>query len=271
MFDTHCHLNFKIFDLIHDKVINDARKSGVNYILIPGADIKTSEKAIEIAEDHDEIFAAVGIHPHHLYEFRIKNEELRIKDEINKLKQLLTHPKVVAIGEVGVDRHMYKKTKYESYTVTNELIQIQKKFLIKQIKLALEYDKSLIIHNWKATDDLLSMLNEVWDKRLKERMVFHCCEADNQLLKYAQDHKIYIGVDGDVVYKQDKQEFVKQIPIDLLVLETDSPYLSPFRKYPNEPKNIPIIVEYISKLTSASFNQLIDATTENAKKLFNLA
>ena len=284
MFDTHCHLNFKIFEGRVEKVINDAKKAGVNQIVVPGTDIETSEKAIEIAEKNQGIYAAVGIHPHHVFEIfeKARNQKFfngkqkTVKNLVSSLLKLLSHPKVVAIGEVGIDRHVYQKTVYKVYKVEEKFIKLQEEFLKEQIKLAIEHGKSLILHNREAKKDMFEVLREVWDKKLEGRSVFHCCEPDETLLEFAQKHKMFIGIDGDVTYYKEKQEFIKTVPLEMLVLETDSPFLNPepLRSkeggMKNEPKNIPLIAEFVAKLKNVSINQLIDTATENARKLFKI-
>ena len=271
MFDTHSHLNFSVFVNNVGEVIRRAKKAGVANILVPGTDIETSKKAVEIAQKYSGVYAAVGIHPHHVY--KIKNKKLKIKN----IEGLLKNSKVVAIGEVGLDRHYYQKTKYGNYQIDEEFINLQKMLLVEQIKLAIKHDKSLIIHNWEAKKDLLEIISEpVIAKALVGKTVFHCCEPDEELLEFAKEHKIYIGVDGDVTYSKEKQEFVKKIPLELMVLETDSPYLMPepirqTKRFPNEPANIPIIADLIAKITSNSMIRIIEATTNNAKKLFSIA
>ncbi|MBI4226565.1 TatD family hydrolase, partial [Candidatus Roizmanbacteria bacterium] len=253
MFDTHCHLNFKAFSTTGrspfgrddrvEEVINNAKKVGVNYFVVPGTDIDTSKKAVEIAKKYDGVYAAVGIHPHHIYlyqtsnfkyqkdRFNIKNKTMshpgfisprltRFQDRLSKkqmlnqvqhdilrIEKLLTNPRVVAVGEVGVDRHYYNKTKYADYRIDESFIGLQKEFLRRQIELAIKYDKSLILHNREAKKDLLDILLEVWSEKLEGKTVFHCCEPDfvetghaPSLLHFAKKHNIYIGVDGDVTY-----------------------------------------------------------------------
>lgn len=292
MFDTHCHLNFKAFDGRVEEVINQANKAGVNQIVIPGTDVETSKKAIEIAEKFDGIYAAVGIHPHNVFEILkaqgqnflspvgdAKNSipSLYLKKEIKKIENLLSNKKVLAIGEVGIDRHIYQKTKYPDYKIEEEFVELQKIFLKEQIKLAIKYDKSLILHNREAREDTLGVLGSVWDRKLEGRAVFHCCEPDKTLLEFAQKHKMFIGVDGDVTYYKEKQKFIKIVPLDMLVFETDSPFLNPepLRKteggMKNEPKNIKIIAEFIAQLLHCSIDSLSKQTTENAKRLFSVS
>ncbi len=295
LFDTHCHLNFKAFDGRVKEVINQANKSGVNNIVIPGTDVETSKKAIEIAEKNQGVYAAIGIHPHHV--FKILKAQVSVfstaspqrgprrmsqkqkpsltsetaKNSVSSLSKLLSHPKVVAIGEVGIDRHIYQKTKYPDYKIKEEFVELQKIFLKEQIKLAIKYDKSLILHNREAKEDTLKVLREVWDKRLEGRSVFHCCEPDKTLLEFAQKHKMFIGVDGDITYYKEKQLFIRKVPLEMLVLETDSPFLSPTRQFPNEPQNIILIAEFVAKLKNIPIEKISEITTENARRLFKVS
>jgi TatD DNase family protein len=286
MFDTHCHLNFKAFRKDLPLVIDRAKAVGVNHFVVPGTDIETSKKAVEIAEKFDGVYAAVGIHPHHV--FRVKDESVKnisraqnifTSSSFMEIEALLSHPKVVAVGEVGMDKFQYTNTKYQTYVIDENFVNLQKEILAEQIKLAIKYKKSLILHNRNAWGDLLEILERNWDNKLSGRTVFHCMESDFRAgitppLQFAIDNHIYIGVDGDVTYSKEKQAFVKKIPLELLVLETDSPLLLPEplrskKLYPNEPKNIPIILDCISQLRKESREKIEAATTENAKKLFN--
>jgi TatD DNase family protein len=162
------------------------------------------------------------------------------------------------------------KTKYPDYIIEKEFVDLQKIFLKEQIKMAVEYDKSLILHNREAREDVLGVLRERWDKELEWRTVFHCCEPDKTLLDFAIDHKMFIGVDGDIFYKKDKQEFIKKVPMEMLVLETDSPFLAPDQSSYNEPKNIKVIAEFVAELLHCSIDLLSKKTTENARRLFKI-
>ena len=289
MFDTHCHINFKRFAGRVDDVVECAKEAGVDYMVVPGTDYVSSHKAVEIAKKYESVYAAVGIHPHHIYEeykdsldttFLTPAGTLRASRNPKSLEtdifaHLLNSDKVVAVGEVGIDRHIYRETKYADYKVGELFIELQKEYLKSQVALATEYDKSLILHNREAKADMLSVLAEEWDKKLAGHTVFHCCEPDEELLEFAKEHKFYIGVDGDVTYNLEKQAFIKKIPLSMLVLETDSPFLLPEplrsqKLYPNEPKNLPLIAEYVGRLINQPVKHVIDITTANAKKLLRL-
>ncbi len=274
MFDTHCHLNFQAFDKNVEEVVSYAVSKGINFFVIPGTDFETSQKAVKIAGRFENIFAAVGIHPHHAFKLKGADEEL-IKEEVKKIALLSADKNVVAIGEVGVDRHVYKKTKYENYKIDEKFIDLQKKLLKSQIKTALEQNKSLILHNRQAKSDLLQILEEVWDDKLVGKTVFHCCEPDPDLLDFAKQKKIFLGFDGDLTYNPEKQIFIKKIPLDLLVFETDSPFLTPEpirskKRFPNEPANLVYILEMASYLLKIPFEKLKEISLENSLKLFGL-
>lgn len=274
MFDTHCHLNFKAFKKTREEVIEDAKSEGIQYIVIPGTDVKTSRDGIAIADEHDWIFAAVGIHPHHVYKL-LKRDDITVDSELKEIELLVSEKKVVAVGEIGMDKHTYEDTVYEEYNVNGEFVALQKELFKRQISIALEYEKSLILHNREAMDDLVPILKDMWDDKLKGRTVLHCCEPRDELLTFAKEHEIYIGVDGDITYFEEKQEFIPKVPIELLVLETDSPFLLPeplrtHKKYPNNPSNLKIIAETVANLRNITSEELIKQTTENAQRLFNI-
>ena len=276
MFDTHCHLNFGAFDSNVDEVVANALDAGVNQIMIPSTDVATSDKAIDRSSKFENVFAAVGIHPHHVFELKTQNNKLT--EDLTQIESLLQNKKVLAVGEVGMDRHYYRSTKYSDYEITNEFMILQAEVFRMQVLLALKHDKSLILHNREAKKEFLNTLIAVWDRKLEGRTVFHCCEPDNELLEFAKKHRLFIGVDGDVTYSKQKQEFIKRVPLEMLVLETDSPFLSPepFRSQPREtrgpnvPANLMLISKFVANLKEVPTQQLNQATTANAQKLFGL-
>lgn len=280
MFDTHCHLNFKAYGKNREEIIRKTRESGVSHVVVPGTNVDTSQAAVLLADTHEGIYASVGIHPHHVFELYIRlckgGSFADVVDaEIEKIRRLVSSPKVVAVGELGLDRHMYVKTKYEEYHVTDDFVGVQKEVMIRQIYIALEHDKSVIIHNREASLDLLKVMEEVWDEKLRGRAVFHCCEPNDELLNYAVRHGIYIGVDGDITYDNRKKSFIQSVPEELLVLETDGPYLLPEplrsqKAYPNAPYNLEIIAETVARWRSSSVESIKKRTAENGKRLFGL-
>lgn len=269
MFDTHCHLNFKAFENNIEDIVKKAEINEIHYIIVPGTDLETSKKAIEISHKFKSVYAAVGIHPHHAYAM------CNIKNKIQEIEELLKEKKVVAIGEVGIDKHAYGKTKYNDYKIDISFLNNQIALLVEQIKLALKYNKSLIFHIREAKIEFLKILNDLWDEKMRFKTVFHCCEPDDEILKFALEKNIYIGVDGDVTYSKNKQEFIRRVPLESLVMETDSPYLTPepvrqTKKFPNEPANIAVIANFIAGLKSIPIENLVETTTKNAKTLFSI-
>lgn len=237
MFDTHCHLNLEVFKNSYLSVISDAKGAGISQFLVPGTDLEDSKKAVAIAQDVLGVYAAVGIHPTY------NLESLDIKKALYQLEELaLSSKKVVAIGEIGLDYYKFKSAP-----------RIQGMFFEEQVKIASRLGKSVIIHNRHAAEDLVKILDKNWNKALDFSVVLHCCEADIVLLSFALRKKVFVGVGGDVTYDRKKQEFVKKVPLELLVLETDSPFLTPEpakskRSFPNEPKNLVFVNRKVAQI-----------------------
>lgn len=271
--DTHCHLNFKRFKKDRNEVISRSKIAGITHFIVPGTDVALSQKAVEVASQHDGVYAAIGIHPHHTFNTQTATSSLNA--DIEELEKLITDPKVVAVGEIGLDRHQYEDTKYPEYQISEAFMKAQIEYFTAQLTLAKNHQKALIIHNRETKKELLHALQDEWDERMRFRTVFHCCEPDNELVSFARAHDIYIGIDGDVTYGGEKASFAKQVPLEMLVLETDSPFLLPEplktkKLYPNTPANIPLIAQYIADLKGEDVEDVAFVTTRNAKKLFGL-
>lgn len=282
MFDTHTHIQFKIFEGRVDEVVDLARHFGVSKIMVVGTDLESSKNAVNLASQFNGVYASVGIHPHHVFEyFTNSHPELVSGSKIDSgsntsgmtdgVEDLLNHPKVLAIGETGMDKYIYKNTKYLNYLISEDFLDLQKRFFTLQIKLAIKYDKSLIVHNMEAVDETLAVLKDNWSEVLSGRSVFHCCEPDFRLLDFAKEYNIFIGVDGDVTYDRAKQKFVKLVPLELLVLETDSPFLVPKGSQSlNIPSNLRVIAEKISKIKKVEQKKIEEITFQNSLKLFGI-
>lgn len=230
-------------------------------LLVPGVNLKTSKIAVRVAEDFENVFCSVGIHPTEV----VKEEE--IEKLIFKLEEMCENSdRVVGIGEIGLD-----------YYHLNLEPSIQKKLFKEQIKLALKLDKAIIIHSRHAANDLMVILKEIGLEKFKGRTVFHCCEPNQELLDMAIKNKIFIGCDGDVTYDPIKAEFIKKVPLDILVLETDSPFLTPepvrshnIDENNNEPKNLIHIAECIAKIKNMDTDSLKKKTFQNSLQLFEI-
>jgi len=274
MIDAHCHLNFKAFEEDFDKVIKRAFGSGVTKIINVGTKLDSSEKAIKLTEKYENLYATVGIHPHHADklepEWDKKLEELVLRSRIS-LRET-KHPKVVAIGETGLDFYSY-----ESNGITNP--SLQKKLFIKQIEIAYKLKLPLQIHNRQAGKDILDILMDYRSFLLDIPGVFHCFSGNIDFLKKVLDLGFYIGFNGNITYKgiakgetTDLKDLVKYAPIERIITETDSPYLTPVphRGQRNEPKYAIIVAQAIGEIKSLTFEEIDRITTENAKALFQL-
>ena len=267
MIDTHCHLNFKTFKGKVEDIIAEAKKAGVEKVIVPGTDLESSKKARELAQKYAGIYAAVGVHPHHS---KIKNERLKIKDELLKLAQ---NKKVVAIGECGLDYYQYQKTKYKNYIIDEDFKKRQKEIFELQIKLASELNLALIIHNRQASKDILRLLTTYHS--LLTKLVFHCFEGDEEILKFSLEQNFYLGITGNVTYNKKVEKAVKRIPLKNLLLETDAPFLTPEplksrNLFPNTPKNVRIIASKIAEIKGEPFSKVAKKTGDNAYKLFKI-
>lgn len=270
LIDTHCHLNFKVFADNVLEVINAAKAAGVEKIIVPGTNLETSRSAVELATQYPQVYASIGIHPHHA---GIMNDELRI---MNELKQLATHKKVVAIGECGLDYYVYQKTKYPNYQIDEQFKQKQKKIFLLQIELAIELNLPLIIHNRDADSDLLALLKSLKGSKYKSlKGVFHCMQGNEELLNWGLEHNYYFGITGLVTYNHRMQAMVKKTTITKLLSETDAPFLIPEplksrHIFPNSPQNVKIIVERIASLKGDSFLTASKQLSDNAVQLFKV-
>lgn len=245
MIDTHCHLNFGAFDEDVGEVIERAEKIGVTKFIVPGARLDSSEKALELSQQFGNVLAAVGFHPHHRIEF---NEEV-----LKNFEELLKNKKVVAVGEIGLD---FKRD-----------LPLQIECLKQQLELTVKYNKPCIIHCREAYDEIDNFL-----KDYKVRGVFHCFTGDLDHLKRVLEMGFYVSFTGNVTYDGSYDLLIKAAPLDRLLLETDSPFLTPkpFKEQRNEPKNIIIIAKYISEIKNVGLNELLERSTINTERLFQL-
>ncbi len=259
--DTHTHLNLKRLTKDIDQHILNCESKNIIKLIVPGIDIPSSLVALQLADKYpNQIKSAVGIHPEEVLK---PDFSLQL---INQIELMLENPHVVAIGEVGLDYY---------YAKTTPQRRLQQELLIKQIKLAQKFNKTIIIHNRESSEDLIQIVKSIISSKFTNKIVFHCCESNLELLDLAIKHHIFIGVDGDITYDSNKQSFVRQVPLDLIVLETDSPFLLPeplrsTKDYPNVPANLPLIAQAVAKIKKFSVEQIAHQTTQNAKLLFNL-
>ncbi len=273
LIDTHCHLNFQAFENDIEKVINSAKKEGVEKIIIPGAKIDSSEKAIAIANKYDGCYAAIGIHPHHIYDYYDTSSYHSKNEEIKKLLLgLVKKDKVVAIGECGMDYFEYQKTVHPENIITPQIKEQQKELLKIHLEVAKECDLPVILHCREAFIDMLPLVEEFKKANSNLQGVFHCFGGSEKDLEKVLSMGFYVGFDGNTTFKNaDNLRFlVKLTPLDKILIETDSPYLTPepFRGKRNEPKNVKIVGEEIAVIKGISVEKTEEVTTKNAEKLF---
>lgn len=258
--DTHCHLYFQDFTKDLDQVLSRAWEQGVKHILIPGIDLDSSRQAVAMAEDHPNLFAAVGVHP---------NSSLTWDNgTADELRKLALHPKTVAVGEIGLDYYRDRAPKEHQ-------IQIFK----AQLALAKECNKPVVIHNRQAIEDTWEIL-EAWQADLVHKNsplavrpgVLHSFDESFIWAEKAVDKHFYLGISGPVTFRKAivKHEMVKQAPLKNLLIETDAPFLAPhpYRGRRNEPAYTTYIAEKIAELKNTTVENVLAQTFTNAAALF---
>lgn len=249
MIDTHCHLNKEDYDDIKQVIKN--MENGK--MIVSTASPEDLEEVIELINNNPNIYATIGIHP----EFADSYTE----NDLKQIEKNLIHPKVVGIGEIGLDYHYTKENKDK-----------QQELFIKQIKLANKYHKTIVIHTRDAMMDTFNILKKYKDKELKCN--FHCYSGSLEMAKEIIKLNGTLGIGGVLTFKNEKKlkEIVKEIDLKYLLLETDSPYLTPepFRGQKNEPKNIEYVAQKIAEIKEISYDQVIKTTTTTAITQFDI-
>ncbi|HAQ60824.1 TPA: hydrolase TatD [Candidatus Delongbacteria bacterium] len=250
-FESHAHLYFDDFDPDRDELIESLLASDIEGIVNVGVDIRSNEQCITLAEKYPGIYAACGFHPNDL-------EKLHI-DELNSLRTLIQHQKVVAIGETGIDLYRDRTP-----------LEVQKRFFIKQLEIALENNFPVIIHSRASEKETMDIINDVSDKY---KGVFHCYAGGIDTAFRLIEKGFYISFTGSITYKNnDREAVVREIPLENILLETDSPFLTPVpnRGRRNDPSNLKYIAEKIALIKGISVEEVAKVTTENSKKLFKI-
>lgn len=270
MIDVHCHLNLHKFDGDYDEVIKDALANGVTKIINTGTSIPSSRKAVDLASKYDNLYAIVGVHPHHADKTDKEFEGELHEDWLSELTNIAKSDKVIGIGEIGMDYFRYK---------SNGIVekQLQEDAFRKQIELSIELGLPLQIHTRLAWDDTLNILSDYKEKLQDVPGMFHCFSGSIEFTRKVLDAGFYLGFDGNITYSglppgEDTklEDLVKFAPMDRILTETDSPFLSPqdLRGTRNVPKNVIIVGEYISLLKGLSFDEVNVATEANFRKVF---
>jgi len=227
-----------------------AREAGVGRLLVPATDLETSRRAVQLAEAYADIYAAVGVHPNSTGGFGMK--------ELAELKELARSPKVVGIGEIGIDL----------YWKTAPLAEQQAAFQA-QIELANELGKPVIVHDRDAHAEVLETLREA---RPRSGAVLHSFSGDRAMAEAAVGLGFYLGVDGPITYKKNDalREIFAAVPLDRILIETDAPYLTPQarRGQRNEPAYVRYVAEKLAEIRGLTLDEIAQATTANAARLF---
>ncbi len=253
LFDTHAHLDDERFKEDFNEVLDKIKNAGVDFVVNPGYDIPSSKNAVLLSEKYDFIYAAVGVHPH--------DSDSLTEDGIDTLKELSKNKKVVAIGEIGLDYY---------YDLSDR--EIQKKWFSRQMELALEVKKPVIIHDRDAHKDTMDILKANGVE--KTGGVLHCFSGSVEMAREALDLGMYISFAGPVTFKNAKKlvEVAEYVPLDKIFIETDSPYLTPVPKRGerNDCSNVRYVAEKISEIKNIPFEEVCRQTKENALSFFGI-
>lgn len=272
MVDVHCHLQFKSFNEDADEVAKRAFDAGVDIIVNTGTSIPSSRQAVDFAQKYEKMYAIVGVHPHHADKADQEFEGELQHDWFENLRKLASEPKVIGIGEIGLDYH-----KYKSNGIVDRNLQFDA--FRKQIELSIEMKLPLQIHNRLAGEDIISVLKEYKNEFQNPPGMFHCFAGTIKVLEDALELGFYIGFDGNVTYPGIAPgeavalpELAQKVPLDRMVVETDSPFLTPvpLRGTRNEPKNVIIISEFLASLKDVTYEKFDEAVNSNFSKLFNV-
>lgn len=250
-FDSHAHYNDEKFDIDRENILNEIYNSKVTKIINIGYSLESSKKAIEIAEKYEFINATVGVSPNDI-------EGLPV-DYLEQIENMAQNNKVVAIGEIGLDYYWNKENKEK-----------QKEIFINQIKLANKLCLPIVIHTREAVMDTIDILKN--QESCNNKGIFHCCPLNVELIKEALKLGFYISFAGPVTFKNSKNatEVVNLVPMDRILIETDSPYLSPepVRGKRNDSRNVKYIAQRIAEIKKIDVEELAKQTYENAQSIF---
>lgn len=281
MLDIHTHLYWKSYDADRDEVVRRAREVGVKKIICVGTSPEDNPQALAVAEKYEDVYASVGIHPHFFNE-QLADSSSRLggigmtKNWIEELKSLAKHPKVIAIGECGLDyfsRNMEKP-------ITDEQKALQKAIFLAQIEIARELNLPTIIHCRDAYDDLFGILSNSKFKIPNSKFILHCYQGDTEITKkFLELPNVYFSFAGNITYpvrnvlvgtKDDLQETLKLVPLNRLFVETDSPFLAPDKKRGerNEPSYVRITAGKVRALKGVTEDDLEAALDENFQRVF---
>ena len=257
--DSHCHLDDERFEEDREEIIEKIKESRVTKLVSAGYSIEGSRKGVELSKKYEFIYTTCGLSPND-----IPQTEEELWKDIDKIKKLvkenLEYKKIVAIGEIGLDYYWEKD---------NERRELQKKAFVKQIELANDFDLPIVIHTRDAVMDTIEILKK---NKVNKKGVFHCCPLNRELVKEALKLDFYISFAGPVTFKNSKNanEIIQMVPNDKMLIETDSPYLSPepLRGKRNDSRNVKYIAQKIAEVKGLSIDEVAEFTNQNAKRIF---
>ncbi|MBD3218775.1 MAG: YchF/TatD family DNA exonuclease [candidate division Zixibacteria bacterium] len=253
MIDTHCHLDFNNYDDDREDVIKETIEGGVHRMINIGIDEKTSINSLELSEKYDNIFAAIGYHPHSASEF---NKQVQ-----DKLERLAQHPKAIAIGEIGLDY-------YRNYSPREDQINAFR----RQIRLAADLELPIVVHIREAMEESLKILKE--EKAYERGGVLHCFPGDYGDSQRALDMNLLVAFGGTMTFKNARAlKVAEKVPLKQIILETDAPFLTPvpFRGKRNSPLYVHYVYKKLAEIKEIDFAELEKKIDKNAVSLFNLA
>ena len=252
LFDSHAHYNDEKFAEDREELLKEIYNSGVTKLVNAGYSLESSKSAIEIAKTHNFIYSTVGISPNDIDDYK--------KEYLEEIKKLAKNEKVVAIGEIGLDYYWNKENK-----------DLQKEVFVSQIKIANELNLPIVIHTREAIYDTLEILK---NNNCSKKGVFHCCPFNVDLVREGLKLGFYISFAGPTTFKNSKNavEIIKMVPLDKILIETDSPYLSPepLRGKRNDSRNVKYIAQKIADVKEIPVEEVAKITYENAKKIFEI-
>lgn len=257
--DSHCHLFYEDFRNDVPAVITRAQQAGVDYFIVPATNHETAEEAMRLAEQYPSIFFAAGFHPLDLKYFSEKGLE--------RIEQLLKHPKAVAVGEIGID-----------YFYDTSPRDVQKEIFLRQIEMAIRLNFPIIVHTRDSVQDAVDIVTSYAGKhpewlKGKKRGVFHCFTGTAAQAEVLFDIQFLVSYPGPVTFKKSSMpEVIQQIGLKNIMVETDAPFLTPvpFRGKRNEPMHVPLIAQKIADTLEISINEVAATTTQNALELFRI-
>ena len=251
LIDTHAHIDMEDFEADFEQMLQRAAENGVEKIIIPAVEPSTFERVIKTAEKSENLYAATGVHPEDAKNFT--------QESLEKMEEMIKHPKVVAVGEIGLDYYWDR-----SYN------DIQKEVFALQIEFAKKHNKPVIVHDREAHGDSLAIVKEY----PALRGVFHCYSGSVEMARELLALGWYLGFDGPVTYKNARKtvEVAEMVPLNRILIETDSPYMSPvpLRGKRNDSRNVFYIAEKLAQIKGMTTEELARLTMENGKSLFGI-